>query len=59
VARSAAASPHLSACLIDAAYATPVPSVALGDARESIVVARYPLRFRRSDEELDVREAPE
>jgi hypothetical protein len=54
VARSTAASPLLRSCLIDAAYATPVPRVGLGDSRETIVVARYPLRFQRSDRSIDV-----
>ncbi len=54
VARGTAASPLLRSCLIDAAYATPVPRVGLGDTRETIVVARYPLRFGRSDRSIDV-----
>jgi hypothetical protein len=54
VARGTAASPLLRSCLIDAAYATPVPRVGLGDTGETIVVARYPLRFGRSDRSIDV-----
>jgi hypothetical protein len=44
----------LAACLLDAAYDTPVPKVAIGDDRETVVVARYPLRFRRIDRGVDV-----
>jgi hypothetical protein len=54
VARSTAASSSLSSCLIDAAYATPVPAVGLGHTSEVVTVARYPLRFRRSDDRIDV-----
>ena len=49
-----AGNPALAACLLDAAYATPVPAVALGDTREAIVVARYPLRFRKVEQRVDV-----
>ncbi|HKE14034.1 MAG TPA: VIT domain-containing protein [Kofleriaceae bacterium] len=59
VARSTAASALLASCLVDAAYATPVPAVGLGDAGEAVIVARYPLRFRRSDERIDVGAADE
>jgi hypothetical protein len=55
VASSTAASPLLGECLLDAAYATPVPKVALGDTSEAIVVARYPLRFESRDQSIDVR----
>ena len=41
-------------CLLDAAYATPVPQVALGDASEVVVVARYPLRLRRNQRRPEV-----
>lgn len=54
VARSSAASSVLTDCLLDAAYATPVPQVALGEAGETIVVARYPLRFQSHDARIDV-----
>ncbi|HWM85807.1 MAG TPA: hypothetical protein VNO33_08210, partial [Kofleriaceae bacterium] len=54
VVKNSAASPILSACLLDAAYATPVPKVAVGDAGETVVVARYPLRLRRSDQRIEV-----
>jgi Vault protein inter-alpha-trypsin domain len=54
VARSDTASTPLTSCLLDAAYATPVPQVALGDTAEAIVVARYPLRLRRRDRRIDV-----
>ncbi len=54
VARSTAQSPIFSECLLDAAYATPVPRVALGDASETVVVARYPLRFRQTDRSIEV-----
>ncbi len=44
----------LTECLLDAAYATPVPQVALGDTSEVVVVARYPLRLRRIQKRPDV-----
>jgi hypothetical protein len=59
VAQSSAASPALSACLVDAAYATPVPKVALGETGETVVVARYPLHFRSRDRRIDVSPAPD
>jgi Arc/MetJ family transcription regulator len=49
----------LASCLIDAAYATPVPRVALGDASEVVVVARYPLRFRKIENRIDVSPSPD
>ena len=49
-----AGNPALSSCLLDAAYATPVPAVALGDTHEAIVIARYPLRFRKIEQRVDV-----
>jgi hypothetical protein len=54
VVGTAAASSLLNECLLDAAYATPVPRVALGDASEVVVVARYALRFRRGDRSIEV-----
>jgi hypothetical protein len=47
-------SPTLNDCLIDVAYATPVPVVALGDTSESVVIARYPLRFNSRDRVIEV-----
>jgi len=47
IGRTTITDPSLIECLLDAAYATPVPPVALGDASEVVVVARYPLRLRR------------
>jgi hypothetical protein len=49
----------LAACLLDAAFATPVPAVALGDTGEAIVIARYPLRFRRLEHRADVSARPD
>jgi hypothetical protein len=54
VVRTSAASALLTSCLLDAAYATPVPQVALGEASEAIVVARYPLRFQNRGARIDV-----
>jgi hypothetical protein len=59
LSRTTLASPMLASCLIDAAYSTPVPAVALGDTSEVVVVARYPLRFRRIDKRIDVGRAPD
>lgn len=54
IARTTIVDASLTDCLLDAAYATPVPQVALGDASEVVVVARYPLRLRRIQKRPDV-----
>jgi hypothetical protein len=54
IARTTITDAYLTDCLLDAAYATPVPQVALGDASEVVVVARYPLRLRRIQRRPDV-----
>jgi hypothetical protein len=59
LARTNLTNPILASCLIDAAYATPVPRVALGDASEVVVVARYPLRFRKIENRVDVSRSPD
>jgi len=59
LAKNGLASGELASCLIDAAYATPVPKVALGDTREAVVVARYPLRFRTIDRRIEVGPPPD
>jgi len=41
-------------CVIDAAYGIQVPRVGLGDARDLIVVARYPMSFRVVDSDAKV-----
>ncbi len=59
LARSSFSSATLTTCLLDAAYATPVPPVALGDASEVVVIARYPLRYRKVEQRIDVGRAPD
>lgn len=59
LSRSSLASAPLTTCLLDAAYATPVPAVALGDTGEIVVIARYPLRFRKVEQRIDVGRAPD
>jgi Mg-chelatase subunit ChlD len=59
LARSNLGNAVLTSCLIDAAYATPVPPVALGDTGEVVVIARYPLRFRKVEQRIDVGRAPD
>ncbi len=59
LSRSSLSNAQLTSCLLDAAYATPVPAVALGDSSEIVVVARYPLRFRRVERRIDVGRAPD
>lgn len=59
LARSSLGNATLTSCLLDAAYATPVPPVALGDTNEVVVIARYPLRFRKVDRRVDVGRAPD
>jgi hypothetical protein len=59
IARTTMTDPGLTACLLDAAFATPVPQVALGDTGEVVVVARYPLRLRRVEKRPDVSPGPE
>ncbi len=59
LSRSSLASAPLTTCLLDAAYATPVPAVALGDTGEVVVIARYPLRFRKIEQRIDVGRAPD
>jgi hypothetical protein len=44
-------------CILDAAYAIPVPTVRLGASAEQISVARYPLRFRFKEGEGASRKA--
>jgi hypothetical protein len=41
-------------CVIDAAYQIQVPRVGVGDAREAVVVARYPMSFKLSEQGVQV-----
>jgi hypothetical protein len=54
IARTNITDSAMTACLLDAAFATPVPQVALGDTSEVVVVARYPLRFKKTRTSSDV-----
>ena len=54
ISRTTITDAALTECLLDAAYATPVPNVALGDTSEVVVVARYPLRLRRIQKRPEV-----
>jgi len=45
-------------CVIDAAYGMQVPRVGLGDVRDVIVVARYPMTFRAVNHDADVTDEP-
>ena len=54
ISRTSITDPTLTDCLLDAAFATPVPQVALGDTSEVVVVARYPLRLRRNQKRPEV-----
>jgi hypothetical protein len=49
----------LEACVTDAAYAIPVPRVALGDDPETIGLARYPLVFRVRGDRGAVEQGPD
>lgn len=59
ISRTTITDKALLGCLVDAAYATPVPQVALGDTGEVVVVARYPLRLRRLEKRSDVTPGPD
>ena len=54
ISRTTITDAALTECLLDAAFATPVPQVALGDTSEVVVVARYPLRLRRNQKRPEV-----
>lgn len=54
ISRTTISDAILTECLLDAAFATPVPQVALGDTSEVVVVARYPLRLRRIQKRPEV-----
>jgi hypothetical protein len=54
IEKATVTSPVLADCLLDVAYATPVPTVALGETSESVVIARYPLRFHSRDRVIEV-----